>query len=154
MPTSKADRSATRRSRGERYRDEADDDRLRHEQDGDGPAYDDDDADPDDTDLDDTDRDDTGRRESRSGLPASRAARAGLEYVAELTGKAPIGITSLERGESGWTVGVEVVEDRRVPSSGDILAVYVADLDDDGELLGYRRVRRYARGRGDTGGDR
>ncbi|BCJ70120.1 gas vesicle protein GvpO [Polymorphospora rubra] len=144
MPTTRGDRSPTRatsrRPRGEP--DEGYDDRVRDDR-----AYNDDD-----------DRDDAGsgrrrpRAEARSGLPASSAARAGLEYVAELTGKAPIGITSLERGESGWSVGVEVVEDRRVPSSGDILAVYVAELDDDGELLGYRRVRRYARGRGDAGG--
>ena len=47
--------------------------------------------------------------------------------------------------EDGWLVSVEVLEDRRVPSSGDILALYEAELDPDGSLLAYRRARRYSR---------
>ncbi len=57
----------------------------------------------------------------------------------------------MNRSESGWTVTVEMLEDRRIPSSTDILATYEAELDDDGELLGYRRVRRYSRGLGNDG---
>ena len=48
-------------------------------------------------------------------------------------------------------VGVEVVEDRRIPSSADILATYHATIDAEGELVAYRRLRRYTRGRGDIG---
>jgi hypothetical protein len=48
-------------------------------------------------------------------------------------------------------VEVEVVEDRRIPSSGDILALYEAEMDMEGNLLAYRRIRRYRRGRGDYG---
>ena len=47
---------------------------------------------------------------------------------------------------------MDVIEDRRIPSSTDILATYEAELDNDGELLSYRRVRRYSRGRGDNTG--
>jgi hypothetical protein len=46
---------------------------------------------------------------------------------------------------------VEVVEDRRIPSSTDILSTYETEIADDGELLSYQRVRRYSRGRGDYG---
>jgi hypothetical protein len=46
-------------------------------------------------------------------------------------------------------VGVEVVEVSRIPDSADILAVYEARLDADGDLVSYRRVRRYARGQMD-----
>ncbi|NYI84981.1 hypothetical protein HNR68_003611 [Saccharopolyspora hordei] len=67
----------------------------------------------------------------------------------ELTGRQIEGVTSIERGDEGWLVGVEVVESRRVPDTADILAVYQAELDHDGDLLSYRRVDRYARGRGD-----
>ncbi|MEE6259139.1 gas vesicle protein GvpO [Plantactinospora sonchi] len=88
------------------------------------------------------------------GLPAQVAARNGLRHIAELTGKTVTGVTSLHRSEHGWTIGVEVVEDRRIPSSADILAVYQTDLDDRGELLGYRRTRRYPRGRGDSRDER
>jgi gas vesicle protein GvpO len=47
-------------------------------------------------------------------------------------------------------VGVEVVETQRIPNTMDILAVYETDLDESGELLSYRRVDRYPRGRGDA----
>jgi hypothetical protein len=56
----------------------------------------------------------------------------------------------VEPGEDGWIVSVEVVEDPRIPSSSDILATYETEFDLSGELLSYRRVRRYARGRGDS----
>jgi hypothetical protein len=63
-----------------------------------------------------------------------------------MTGKELEGITSLERADDGnWLIGVEVVETRRVPDSTDILAVYEAELDAEGELVAYRRVKRYSR---------
>jgi Gas vesicle synthesis protein GvpO len=84
-----------------------------------------------------------GRRPSRS---AGRTARLAADYVAEMTGKEPEGVTSLEQtDDGGWVVGVEVVETRRIPDSTDILAVYEAELDPEGELLAYRRVKRYSR---------
>lgn len=85
-------------------------------------------------------------------LTAAQAGRHGLEQIAELTGKEPEGITGVERDEDGWQVTVEVVEDRRIPSSSDILATYRTLIGRDGELASYRRVRRYSRGRGDDDG--
>lgn len=81
-------------------------------------------------------------------IAAPAAAKAALRQIVELTGKEPEGVTAVQRAAEGWAVGVEVVEDRRVPSSSDILAVYEAELDADGELMSYRRLRRYSRGRG------
>ena len=86
-----------------------------------------------------------------AGLTAAQAARAALRQIAELTGKQPEGVTGVEPAEDGWVVGIEVVEDRRIPSSSDILAAYETALDMDAELLSYRRVRRYPRGRTDQG---
>ena len=97
----------------------------------------------------------TGRRPRRGSgdrLTAAKAGQAALGQITELTGKEPEGVTGVERGEDGWVVGVEVVEDRRVPSSTDLLAIYEIELDMDGELMSYRRVRRYSRGRGDDEG--
>lgn len=85
-------------------------------------------------------------------LSAATAGRAGARYIADLTGKISEGVTLVKPSGDGWTVEVEVVEDRRIPSSGDTLAIYAVDLDADGELLSYRRVRSYKRARGDTGG--
>ncbi|HEY3586463.1 MAG TPA: gas vesicle protein GvpO [Myxococcaceae bacterium] len=89
-------------------------------------------------------------RRSRKAMTAGEAAKAALREIAALTAKQPEGVTEVERTEDGWTVGIELVEDQRIPSSSDILAIYETTIDADGELLSYRRVRRYARGRGDT----
>lgn len=86
-------------------------------------------------------------------LSASRAGRYGLRRVAELTGKEPEGVTGVARSEEGWLVTVEVVEDRRIPSSTDLLSSYETEIGGDGELLACLRVRRYSRGRGDSNGD-
>jgi Gas vesicle synthesis protein GvpO len=86
----------------------------------------------------------------RRRLSAARAARLGLDQIAELTGREPEGVTGVEPGEDGWIVSVEVIEDPRIPSSADVLAIYETELDLRGELLSYRRVRRYSRGRGDS----
>jgi hypothetical protein len=77
---------------------------------------------------------------------AREAAVAAIEQIASLTSKKPLGTASLEPTKYGWRVGVEVLEDSRVPSSGDILALYEAEIGLDGELLSYRRTRRYRRG--------
>ncbi|WP_246868469.1 gas vesicle protein GvpO [Saccharopolyspora sp. ASAGF58] len=92
--------------------------------------------------------DDKGRAQEQHSLKAAQVARLAVRQVHELTGRQPEGVTSLERSETGWVVGVEVVESRRVPDTADVLAVYEAELDDDGDLVSYRRVDRYARGRG------
>ncbi|MFC7388429.1 gas vesicle protein GvpO [Sphaerisporangium rhizosphaerae] len=93
----------------------------------------------------------SGPRTSRR-LTAATAGRAGLDYMAELTGKDVEGVTLVKPAGDGWTVEVEVVEDHRIPSSGDTLAIYAIDLDSEGDLVSYRRVRSYKRAKGDTGG--
>jgi hypothetical protein len=91
------------------------------------------------------------RHDRQAGLSAAKAGQAGLRQIAELTGKQPEGITGVEPAEDGWVVGIEVVEDKRIPSSTDILATYETEVGMDGELVSYRRVKRYTRGRGDDG---
>jgi hypothetical protein len=39
-----------------------------------------------------------------------------------------------------------VHELQRIPTTTDVLATYQVTLDDDGELVGCRRIRRYTRG--------
>ncbi len=88
-------------------------------------------------------------RWSSEPLPAVEAARRAVAHVVQLTGRHPIGVTSLQLAEDGWVAEVEVVEDRRIPSTEDTLALYRIELDDDGAPLGYERLSRYPRGRGD-----
>lgn len=80
---------------------------------------------------------------------AGEAARAALGQILELTDKQPESITGVQRTRDGWSVCFEMLEDHRIPSSADILATYESTVDSDGELMSFRRVRRYSRGRGD-----
>jgi hypothetical protein len=95
--------------------------------------------------------DDDYEDEYAEELSPVEAARAAARHVAGLTGKELCGVVSVERSNDEWLVGVEVVEDRRIPSSNDLLGLYLTQVDADGELVTYRRSRRYARGRGDSG---
>ena len=61
-------------------------------------------------------------------------------------------VSSVVRGANGWTVGLEVVEVRRIPDSTDVLASYEVQLDDDGCILRFERVRRYHRSEAQRGG--
>jgi hypothetical protein len=79
----------------------------------------------------------------RSGMVIAREA---AEQLGQLTGRDVEGVTALERTEDGWRVEVEVLEVRRIPETTDVLATYELTLDDDGDIEGYRRLRRYVRG--------
>ncbi|WP_454195644.1 gas vesicle protein GvpO [Nocardia sp. Marseille-Q1738] len=85
-------------------------------------------------------------------LAAPKAAAAvATERLLELTAKQAEGVTSMEPTEAGWLLEIEVLEDRRIPSSADMLALYEVEIDMDGNLLAYRRTRRYSRGSTDIG---
>jgi hypothetical protein len=83
-------------------------------------------------------------------LSAEEIAEVALDHLANLTGKQVVGITAVAPTEDGWVVEVEVIEDHRIPSTSDILAVYEARLDSVGDLLSYRRTHRYGRSRSDS----
>jgi gas vesicle protein GvpO len=89
--------------------------------------------------------------EEYEGISAAEAAREGLRQIVTLVAKDPLGITSIEPTDDGWLVGVEVVEDHRIPASTDLLGLYEVELDLAGDLIAYRRTRRYQRGKGDGG---
>ncbi len=90
-------------------------------------------------------------RRRSPALSAATAGAAGLRHIVSLTAKDTEGVTLVRRTEDGWLVEVEVVEDRHVPSSGDMLSLYQIEMDPAGDLLSYRRTRRYRRGRADSG---
>jgi hypothetical protein len=70
-----------------------------------------------------------------------------MRQIADLIGRSPEGVTSVEPAENGWLVEVEVLEDKHIPSSSDILGLYEVAIDEEGTLESYHRIRRYARGR-------
>lgn len=84
-------------------------------------------------------------------LSAADVASSAVSQLAALSGQDIEGVTGLERTDDGWKVTAEVVELRRIPNTTDVLATYEVLVDSDGDLEGYRRVRRYSRG--ETRGD-
>jgi gas vesicle protein GvpO len=86
---------------------------------------------------------------SRSEPEPLRVASRAAEQLVALTGREPEGVAGLERTEDGWIVQVELLELRRVPSTTDVIALYEVRTDERGDLQGYRRLRRYARGSAD-----
>lgn len=79
-------------------------------------------------------------------IPASVAARLATKNVVEFTGRELENVVAIERRDGDWYVDVEVVESHRIPDTTDILAIYQVCLDRSGDLLSYRRTRRYSRG--------
>lgn len=95
-----------------------------------------------------TDNDDNSAADHRPRpMEVLREARA---QFTELTGMSAESVTSFEQTEEGWSLEVEVLELARVPDTMSLMASYQVELDPDGELTGYRRLRRYERGRADA----
>lgn len=84
-------------------------------------------------------------------LTAAQAMRSAATQLAELLGRAPESVSALQPKDGGWTADVEVAELERVPDTMTIMASYRVTLDAEGQLLGYERLRRYARGQLDRG---
>ena len=99
------------------------------------------------------DHDSNGSRTpSRPRPKGTRLAVLAAEQLVDLTGKDFEGIVGLSKSDDGWAVQVEVLEMRRIPSTTDVIAVYEVDVDQDGDLTGYRRLHRFLRG--EAGDDR
>lgn len=84
--------------------------------------------------------------EEERDVTATEAIESALGQLRRLTQVEPVGATGVRPTDEGWQVEIEVVEERHVPSTSDLMALYEVDLDLDGELLSYRRSRRYVRG--------
>jgi len=87
----------------------------------------------------------TDSSSSRKATPAA-VASAAVRQLAALTGRDAEGVTSLAKSDGGWQVELEVVESHRIPDTTDLMALYEVQVDADGGLISYRRLRRYSRG--------
>ena len=94
-------------------------------------------------------RDESTAAENARHISLVRMARRAAGHVAALTGRHAESVISIERRDGDWWVGVEVVETRRIPDSADILAIYEVLVRSSGDLISYRRIRRYTRGQVD-----
>jgi hypothetical protein len=86
-------------------------------------------------------------------LSGAQLAQHARKELAGITGLEAESVTSLTRADDGgWTVRVELLELSRIPNTDDMLGTYEADMDENGELVGYRRIRRYSRSQSDGQG--
>jgi hypothetical protein len=81
-------------------------------------------------------------------MDAASRARAQLSG---LLGRPVESVLGVDRDHGNWVVTAQVVELERVPNTTDVLGEYEAILDKRGEVLRYRRTRRYHRAHVDNG---
>jgi hypothetical protein len=87
----------------------------------------------------------TGQWSSRGAQIAERACWC----LSTVTGSEAENVTALERsGDGTWKITVELLELPRMPETLDLIGSYETELDEEGKLLGYRRLRQYPRDRG------
>jgi hypothetical protein len=86
---------------------------------------------------------------SRSGISGREAVERARKELAEIMGRPVEAVLGMERDDDGWVVTVQVVELERIPNSTDVLGEYVVQVDREGEVVGYRRARRYHRNQAD-----
>jgi hypothetical protein len=92
------------------------------------------------------------RQTAEERLSPMEVLRNARSQLAELTGMNPESVSSFEQTEDGWALEVEVLELARVPDTMSLMASYQVELGPEGQLTGYRKVRRYERGRSDARG--
>ena len=63
-------------------------------------------------------------------------AREELSKLTRLKASSTVGVI---KDEKGWHISVEMLEKKSIPDQMDILAIYEALLDDEGNLLGFER---------------
>jgi Gas vesicle synthesis protein GvpO len=89
---------------------------------------------------------------SSRGLTAAEAVAQARAQLSELLGRPVEAVLGVDRDDHNWVVAAEVVELARIPNTTDVLGLYRAAIDDDGEMLSFSQVRRYHRGH-TTGGE-
>jgi hypothetical protein len=85
------------------------------------------------------------------GLSARDLTLSAKAAIEDLTGFPPESVSGLQWDGESWLVSVDVCELERVPSTTDLMATYVVQLDERGGLLGYKRSGRFQRGHAEEG---
>jgi hypothetical protein len=79
-------------------------------------------------------------------MSAKELTMVAKETVADLTGFPPESVSGFQWDGESWLVTVDVCELERIPSTTDVMATYVVQLDEHGGIVGYKRTRRFIRG--------
>ena len=73
------------------------------------------------------------------------ASRA-MEQISQLTGYRPVAVVGSAREDGGWRITVDLLELNRIPPSSDLLGVYQALVDEEGNMLEFERKMTHNRG--------
>ena len=93
----------------------------------------------------------SGSNDEGAGISGREAIQHAREQLEEMMGRPVEAVLGMERDEDGWMVTVQVVELARIPNSTDVLGSYAVDVDGGGDVVGYRRTKRYYRSQADDG---
>ncbi|MEV0848189.1 gas vesicle protein [Streptomyces sp. NPDC049954] len=88
-----------------------------------------------------------GKKSERVSI--ATAMRSAAAQLTELLQREAVSVSSVKATDEGWMADVEVVEIEKIPDTMSVMATYHVSLDGQGQLIGYERVRRYARGQVD-----
>ena len=69
-----------------------------------------------------------------------KVAELAKAQLAEATNLEPLVVSGADRDGGGWRLKVEMVELQRIPEAQDVIGTYEVRLDDEGELLEWRRT--------------
>lgn len=92
----------------------------------------------------------TSKTRKPKAITLPRAMALAREAMPDITAQPMDGIASSERDGEGWRIVTEVIEAPARMGNNDLLAAYELTLDAEGELTGFRRLRRYHREDRDT----
>jgi hypothetical protein len=69
-----------------------------------------------------------------------------MEQLSQLTGYRPVAVVGSAREDGGWRITVDLLELARIPPSSDLLGVYQALVDEEGNLMEFERKMTHNRG--------
>ncbi len=73
-------------------------------------------------------------------VPIPKLVERAREDLSSLTGLELGSTLSVTKDEQGWRVQVEMVEKKSLPDGMDILATYEALMDDQGDMIEFKRM--------------
>ncbi len=62
-----------------------------------------------------------------------------------ITGLSSETVSRLDPAETGWSVGIDMLEHQSIPRTHDLLASFEVSLDDAGNIQRWRRIGRFVR---------
>ena len=83
-------------------------------------------------------------RETAPMNPVQVIAQA-KQMLTEITGLTAETVSRFKANEGGYSLAIEIVEMKTLQGSSDVLATYEVQLDQQGMLVDYQRIRRYCR---------